>query len=539
MDTLTTKKRQPKRIRGWGFYYKPAISSKYTGAYRTLTVPYDPIRNRSNRSIDNNSIRNISINSGGRGSGGRSIDGRSSDGRGSDGRGSGVRSSGGRGRCGNGSSSSSSSSSSGSIGGSSDISDSMTGIVNRDENLLTNSESLLTMFIGGVCDWPYDLSNVSRILELIADDRNTKFVLNGFNNQYYNQIGYEKYGIRFVVDIDSKVEFDKKDIINIVQCVTHVLYLYYGQNVDVFVSRCGPRPKIHEGRKYMKDGLHLIGHVQVSIDESIQMLHSISVYMKSKYPALFGKVELDDNIYRKHNGSVTARMLYSSKHIDCKECILDNDIRLDSCIYCYKGKIRGMPKVPIMYSYHGQVPRDFTRDFNRTHVTPLMTLKHHSVWCLDIENESKFNFSIPRGYSNVTNQNINTSDSFKLGKRKRPLSKRTVSKKSKRIVDLPQNILNALLRHICSRFPRLYSMDNIRMTSTKLWGSGQINIYLDSKMCFHLHRQHNSSTIWLCIRRNNPNTMFLRCCSNKMHKKSVSNTFKIESDIFRAVWELV
>ena len=398
------------------------------------------------------------------------------------------------------------------------------------------------MFIGGICDWPYSIENASHVLDIIAQDRQQKILVEGFNNQYYNQIGYEQNGIRFVVDIDCKLALQDDDILNIVQCVNFVLYRYFRVAVDVFVSRCGPRPKMLNNEFYTKDGLHLIAHVCVTISQSVQMLHSISQYMQRQYPALHQKIDLDNNIYRRANGSVSARLLYSSKHIECNDCWLDQGVRLDVCRHCYRGKLRGSPKLPIMYTYYDQPRNRIQVDFQKTHISPLMTLKNHSVWCLNPKKERSYRFQIPQGFSLATDHHSITTSLLNQKKRKQLFANTAKRNKKAKNTDkhlsIPDSLFQALVRHIYIQFPGLYNQGSIQMTSAKLYGTQQVNIYLNSKVCFHLKRTHTSSKIWLCLHKRKLNTLTMRCFSDKMHHKRVEFRLKIEPHVYNAIWNL-
>jgi hypothetical protein len=157
-----------------------------------------------------------------------------------------------------------------------------------------------------------------------------------------------------------------------------------------------------------------------------------------------------------------------------------------------------------------------------------------------VQKEQKFQFRLPQGFTLKTDQISSTSVCVKTKKRygKRSVYQ-TAQKRVKRSNNIPTEILDVLIRHMCGRFPQLYNRENIKLKSVKYWGNKQVNIYLDSRMCFHLYRQHTSSTIWICIRTRTPNIMFLRCCSGKNHDKRVERPITIEPSVYQSVIKLI
>lgn len=248
-----------------------------------------------------------------------------------------------------------------------------------------NPHPRLTSFVNGSVYFPIEAQD--EVLQHIANDVLAE------NRVFWNQIGYEADGIRFVVDIDSQERVFTPNEINImVMTLSETLKVYYSDpsrpGVVIMGSTCGPRLK--KGKLSM--GIHFVCHVRVTIQQALQLTYAFKLRLQNVSALNTQDMDVDASIYKENARSVSLRMVYAHKLDNCVVCDNLTEKRM-ACNTCERrgilvSKMTYEPKLCV--NSEGKLCAEtFAQEHSNFH----QILRNHAVWSQ--ERDERTDFSKP------------------------------------------------------------------------------------------------------------------------------------------------
>ncbi len=362
----------------------------------------------------------------------------------------------------------------------------------RKQLLAICPHPLITLFDGGSLHFPYEERN--NILKHIAFD------IAAGTPMYFNQIAYEKHGCRLVIDVDSDRLLCPAEIGKFGTVLATTLAAYYtayAENpVPIVVDVCGPRMKSLK----MSTGVHLIAHVDVTIQQGRQITHGFKLRAQSDPGINMQDIVIDNGIYKTKSEQMSLRMIYSNKVEKCVMC-LDDTFARQACELC---KSKGMVVSNFVYE-----PRMFMvggqDKFDETHTDFLSILKLHSIW--PEPQDVRTDYCRPV---------LDPEVGIETKKRKAdPMEKPSKTHVSNSDYDA----LEEELRNISFEDEQVWKHILVKNVERKS-NSTTAQIYVDgigSTMCLYARKDHGTRAIWFSL--NKKGVLTLRCGS-EVHKCS-------------------
>jgi hypothetical protein len=334
---------------------------------------------------------------------------------------------------------------------------------------------------------------------------------------------------KLFVDVDLLDDFALPDdlILEYSMYIHEVVCHYYNHlKPELILCTTTPKPVNHNGKNYIKTGIHLIWSNIIVSHENIGWLReSIIQYLILKVGERvhdkWNKV-IDDSVY-KQNG---LRMIYSNKMALCKTCK-----KSDTCSLCKKtGKYHeGRPYIP-----YKRIDSDYNVEiYSKSEADPdfiLNIIKKTSIVSSDII--STFTDERPswlKESSNMRNLDLGFEDLFGSSKLK-----------FKEKIFNTEELFVMIENHIRKYIPN-YSQ--IRLTDIHRCSNGEYYVCRTNvSYCMNIDREHKSNTIYFYIDKTN---VYQKCfcnCDTLDGRKSGkcmdyrSNGFKLNKKLIKMLY---
>lgn len=153
----------------------------------------------------------------------------------------------------------------------------------------------------------------------------------------WTQVGYDRYGTRFAVDIDSTILISDELLMQLLQTLQETLRCYYPDTSKplppIFVAKTTPPTlKIKSDGPHLAEGLHIFVHLTDHIERFRQIIYGFQLRLKQRHINLAG-LNIDADIYRMTSKCVSMRMVYSHNKKSCPVCNNDQGRKL-TCDFC-------------------------------------------------------------------------------------------------------------------------------------------------------------------------------------------------------------
>ena len=371
----------------------------------------------------------------------------------------------------------------------------------------------LTTFLNGSVFFPY--TEREEVYRRLAYDIQTE------TPSYWNQIAYDTpgEGCRLAVDVDSTRIIPHSEIVAMAELLWRTLGEYYEnftvRPIPVLVSVCGPRLK----KGVESTGVHIICHVQVSIEEAQQILTGFKLRLFKDTSVCMDGIEIDTSIYKERSRAVSLRFVYSNKIENCVICENITERRL-ACRGCAgKGVALSNFTYTPSFAVSPTTGKVCATTFREYHSDFGVLVASHSLW--STESERREDYRRPEGdavYTTASSiRSVPMTSEYPRSSDRRVLVDRAAKNQRKctqvegPVVGVLEEFIRSISDDGITKHWKYITVRLVRIVSARI-----AHVYVDgigSTHCHYAQKSHGSNRIWFKLHVSGD--LVLQCFSKK------------------------